>query len=75
MKMTPEHFEYLKNAITPYDTSTLRAHYKEMNRTDERYRWDLTYIARLSDWISDEVYKYLNDEHIDTALKLIVKPL
>ncbi len=40
----------------------------------KRHRWDALYAAGAGEWIND-VYKYANDEHIDTALKAVVKEL
>jgi hypothetical protein len=42
--------------------------------TAKRHRWDALYAAGAGEWIND-VYKYANDEHIDTALKAVVKEL
>lgn len=75
MKMTPDHFAELKTAIEPLDTAERRAKYlagdfpraercKDLNM---RYRWDLYWLARNPDHDS-----YLNDTHIDTALRRIV---
>ena len=40
----------------------------------KRHRWDALYAAGAGEWIND-VYKYANDDHIDTALRAIVKEL
>jgi hypothetical protein len=73
MKMTPEHYAYLEAAIRAVDTPELRA--KAKGWTPKRYRWNLTYIAKLSPWICSTLYKYLDDDHIDTALRRIVPDL
>ncbi len=72
MKMTPEHYQHLRDAITPLDTPEHRSAYAAKGYTAKRYRWDLMYAARLSQWACDNLYSYLNDDHIDTALKRIV---
>ena len=69
--MKQEHYEYLKEQI-------LKAEHKLVFRNDcllspMRYRWDLTYAAGLTKWICDNLYSYLNDDHIDTALRKITK--
>jgi hypothetical protein len=44
--------------------------------TPKRYRWDLLYGAKLSQWVCDTLYPYgINDTHIDTALRQIVAKL
>lgn len=50
---------------------------------DMRYRWDLFNAAGRAmnphgpgtKFCCDELYPYLNDQHIDSALKSLVKPL
>lgn len=42
----------------------------------KRWRWDLLYAAKKflpDNFVCDVLYKYMNDTHIDTALKNIVK--
>ena len=89
MKIHPEHLETLRAAIVPLDTQErrdryLRGEFSNANRCKDlnaRYRWDLLYATRLK--IGDgvgikgdlDLYEYLNDTHIDTALKSIVPDL
>jgi hypothetical protein len=91
MKIKPEHFEIIKKAIEPHDTTENRAIYREgrfhkaatTKDVNKRYRWDLFWHAqRLANpfgpsvkWVCDTLYPYLDDDHIDTALRSIVKPL
>ena len=45
---------------------------------EKRFRWDVFWTARRylnGNFISDILYSYLNDDHIDTALKKIVKEI
>lgn len=74
MKIKSEHFDYLKAAIEPIMARTPVAEYRAANPTfsDKRVRWDYLWAAKLSTWISDNLYSYMNDTHIDTALKAIV---
>jgi hypothetical protein len=39
---------------------------------EKRLRWDFLYTTPGSQWVSDNLYPYLDDTHIDTALKSIV---
>lgn len=75
MKIKPEHLQTLVDNLTPFDTDELRSQYKACGLSDKRYRWDLTYLANSSRFICDVLYEYMNDDHIDTALRKIVKPL
>ena len=82
MKIAPEHFATLVAKIAPLDTAERRDQYKAKGLTDKRYRWDLTYLAghasnpdSCTRFICDVLYEYMNDTHIDTALRSIVKPL
>lgn len=85
MKIKPEHFSQLKALIEPLDTPTLRTRYQKRDfpRPDNvknlgmRYRWDLLYMipACARRELFYEMYQYLNDDHIDTALRRIVPEL
>ena len=80
MKIKSEHYTALKIAIQPFDTEVNRPVYREgkyprPERTldvDKRYRWDLVWATKVD---LSPFYGYLNDEHIDTALRGIVGPL
>lgn len=78
MKMLPQHFEKLKSMISVADTAELRQSYRDRGLTDQRYRWDLTYVRSdkaVMRFICDELYQYLDDTHIDTALRKIIPSL
>lgn len=75
MKMKPEHFEYLRAAIGAFDSEQARAEYRAKGLTLKRYQWDLTYMARLTPFICESLYPYLNDTHVQTALNRIVPEL
>lgn len=81
MKIRPEHYEYLKNAIATFPPVQehgilkLAREYHEAGLSEVRFRWDLLYSLKLSTWISDNLYPYLHDPHIDTALRKIVGEL
>ncbi len=75
MKITAEHFAQLDAMLTPLDTTERRIDYKAKGLTDMRYRWDLTYAAGCTTFICNVLYEYMNDVHIDTALRSIVEPL
>jgi hypothetical protein len=75
MKMRKEHVAHIKAAVAKFDTDFHRSRYAAAGHSDKRYRWDLFRHAGLIGWCCDELYSYLNDEHIDTALRSIVKPL
>lgn len=82
MKITEDHFEQLKVSIDPNNTEDRRQRYRtkdfrnsaNVKDLDKRYRWDLLYLS-VSPHIINEIYLYANDDHIDTALRNIVKPL
>jgi hypothetical protein len=80
MKITPTHYAHLKNAIAPFASviDAMRADILAAGKAkdpEKRLRWDLTYKADLSNWICANLYGYLDDSHIDTALKKIVAEL
>ena len=75
MKIQASHYEHLAAAVAPLDTAERRAGYVAAGLSDKRYHWDLTYAASLTPWICSTLYPYLNDDHIDTALRRIIPPL
>lgn len=70
MKIKPEHYEHLKTAILANPHAPTLPSYIARGLTEKRWRWDLLYLAKLSPWISSNLYPYANDDHIDTALRL-----
>lgn len=73
MKMTQEHFDALEDAIhRALETfpETLDA-YLKAGQSAKRYRWDVLWHAKQTEFVCRTLYQYLNDEHIDTALRKI----
>ena len=75
MKIKPEHFEYLRDAVAKYDTDIHRSNYAAAGLSTRRFQWDLVRHAGLTGWLCDTLYQYLNDDHIQTALNRIIKPI
>lgn len=80
MKMRPEHFALLKSECEAVLRArpTMRSSYKDKGRSITRLRWDVVGAIRVDgktgiQWVCDELYHYLNDDHINTALKAIIK--
>lgn len=73
--MKPEHRKHIADAIAKHDTGFHRGRYAAAGLSDKRYRWDLFHHAGLTSWCCEVLYTYLNDDHIDSALKSLVKPL
>jgi hypothetical protein len=74
MKMEKSHFEFLKSNIREVANKETWVRYKNAGLSEMRYRWDmLRYAGVTSRWIVDNLYPYLNDDHIDTALRKICK--
>jgi hypothetical protein len=79
MKMTSEHYAYLKRAISCHlenrDAPSKEVQYRTEGLTPRRFRSDCLYGAKLSTWVCDNLYGYLNDDHIDTAMRAIMREL
>lgn len=84
MKITKEHFDYLEEKISEVlakynDRGQLVAEYEQglfprSEKTKDlqrRFCFDLLWGAGLSGFACKELYPYLNDDHIYTALKAI----
>lgn len=74
MKIKLEDYNFMKKEIAAIrPTFSTEVQYLAAGLTPKRYRWDLSYAAKLSPFISSVIYKYADDSHVDTALKKIVK--
>lgn len=82
MKIKPEHYTHMKQAI---QKAVSKEDYQEHKSfviqegkakdIDKRMRWDVCAAAKLTPFLCDTLYKYMDDSHIDTALKSIQKEL
>lgn len=81
MKMKQEHYQRIKEAIAALPRGDVFIHAELLKHDDSvkdlatRLRWDLFHACGVSKWACDNLYPYLNDSHIDTALKQISKDL
>ncbi len=79
-KIHPEHYDHMKAAMSGlfHEADDRRAQIVVEGKAqdvEKRLRWDLSYAAGLTPWICDNIYPYANDDHIDTALRNIMKEL
>lgn len=79
LKMRDEHYQALKDAIDRIpDLEVYRFSYWINNMSPERFWWDCwSYVTRegeggLGYGFCKELYTYLDDSHIDSALRRIV---
>ena len=83
MKMTKEHYQILAKGINEVrkEIPELNLDYYVENKIGkdhaERFRWDCLWAAKKfkklpDNFVGDVLYAYLNDTHIDTALRKIV---
>ena len=79
LKITDKHFEQLKKHITEFCSDTLdsdieaeRESYLNQGFTVTRFNWDLCHAATQGqNKLWKELYEYLDDRHIDSALRVI----
>lgn len=78
MKITPDHFRTLSYAIyrSQQGMETLDEYVNQHGLTAKRWRWDLFWRAKRVGYmperfVEDNLYSYVNDDHIDTALRRI----
>lgn len=74
MKIKPEHYSEIKRKIAALPQDQCRQHKENLRVKDleKRFRWDCYHAAKCH---NSDFYTYLNDNHIDTALKQIIKEL
>lgn len=90
MRMSNDTLRVLHGTIAPLDTPERRARYRagdfsradRVKDLDQRYRWDLLWLGyadRLDSTRWDLFAAFdaegLDDSHIDTALRALVRPL
>jgi hypothetical protein len=85
MKIKKEHYEHMKSAMVDKLAGTpaldVTAYLRNLENdprvkdVDKRFRWDLFHAAGLTKYACDTLYVYLDDAHIDSALKAIMKEM
>ena len=88
MKMRDEHYQMILDGFKEVkelqdtfedDFDTVIKKMREDNRSEKRIRWDLFDAARINgntiNFICSYLYGYLNDNHIDSALKKAFKKI
>lgn len=79
MKVTSEHYSILRASILPLaprfpaHREFLKSEGKAMD-IEKRLRWDAFHSARYAGILSD-LYAYVDDTHIDTALRSIMREI
>ena len=87
MKITKKHYNILKEGIENLGIENIKQHKMDLpfrvnppKDLDKRVRWDCLYATKIKigygigmDGLP--LYAYLNDNHIDTALRHIMKEL
>ena len=69
MKIKPEDYQALAVALSKHNLAEAYYQYEQKGLSPERFRWDMLHFSGFD---TRPLYSYLNDSHIDTALKRIV---
>jgi hypothetical protein len=65
-------FETVQDIIDMYERRDIpRA--ESVRDINKRFRWDMFRLGGLTSWTCDTLYPYLNDDHIDTALRHVFR--
>lgn len=79
IKMTVEHYEVLKNMFVDLnkkmDLRHVHNRYKQAGHSELRFRWDMFWYLKNSGWVCRELYPYLDDDHIDSAIRKIFEEI
>lgn len=79
MKIRPEHLEYIQNAISGLDKELVAEHARVVRESGKykdfamRMRWDIFHSCIPSNWVCDNLYSYMDDTHLNSALKACMK--
>ena len=80
MKIKQEHYDYMKAEIQKVNCK-ISDHRQwlqdnaKFNDLETRLAWDFFKAAKLDKYACETLYTYLNDGHIDTAIKNIIKEI
>lgn len=79
LKIRPEHYDVLERAcnVVVSQNPTSYEQYRTAGLSDMRYNFDVLRACRVdgksgTEWICEQLYPYLNDEHIGSALAKIL---
>lgn len=75
MKMKLEHYAHIQCALAAHDTPAARQAYAAAGLSTTRYQWDMLRKAGLLSFLCRELYEYLNDSHVQTALNKLIPSL
>ena len=69
--MKQEHYDFLDKKVKEVLAARpeAAADYKEAKLSHMRFRWDVLRATGMMKFVCEELYKYLNDDHIDSALR------
>jgi len=74
MKMKQEHYdkinEAIKEVLANNPTVSVES-YAKAGLSPMRFRWDCLWYSKVLNTMGDNALAYLNDSHIDTALRFI----
>ena len=74
MKITKTHYNVMKTACDKVikDNPNMKEEYSNKGLSPMRYRWDVWNMSsNMLPFTCNTLYKYLDDTHIDTALRSI----
>lgn len=74
LKIRLAHYAHMKQEILALGIDFKRVHqqYLDQGRSEKRFRWDIARLAGLIPYMCNTLYHYLNDDHIDSALRQIL---
>ncbi len=82
MKISASHYAHLKASIAAIWSPEKHALHRQFiinegkaKDVEKRLRHDWFYYAGLSAWVCDNLYSYMDDTHLDTALKGVMRDL
>ena len=81
--MRQEHYQTIRQHVEKLSANApLAKHldgYRKAGHSDKRFGWDVFRAAKVNGdsarWLCDHVYPYANDDHVDTAIRMIVREI
>ena len=72
MKITTQHYDKLKTEMDKVVNDDVKATYKANGLSKIRFAWDVLHAIVPIDFVCKDLYEYLDDSHINTAILRIV---
>ena len=73
LKIKPSHYDFMLTKMR--QAWIAQPNIDKRSWTERRIMWDMWYSTKNNIWVCDVLYQYMDDTHIESALRRIMKTL